>query len=105
MYNSSMTHNQFKKADRLISSIMVGILFLLLFSLLVGCEHTFVTEEEVIYKKVYFADTNGVTTTIYYPKSMEKDLRTPHDNERWEYVAAKNAPDDGKPKQMEVSRP
>ena len=105
MYNLNMTHNQFKKADRLISSIMAGILFLLLFSLLVGCEHTFVTEKEVIYKKVYFADTNGVTTTIYYPKSMEKDLRTPHDNERWKYVTAKNAPDDGKPKQMVVRKP
>ncbi len=82
-----MTHNQFKKADRLMSSVVIGMLFLLFISLLVGCEHTFVTEEELIYKKVSFADTNGVTT-VYYPQSMEKDLKTPHDEERWRHIAA-----------------
>ncbi len=96
-----MTHNQFKKADRLMSSVVIGMLFLLFISLLVGCEHTFVTEEELIYKKVSFADTNGVTT-VYYPQSMEKDLRTPHNDERWEYVASKDASDDGKAKKMLV---
>ena len=61
-----------------------------------GC----VTEKEIVYRKVYFADTNGVITTIYYPKSMEKDLKTPHDDERWRHIAAKNAPDDGVAKRM-----
>ena len=70
------------------------ILFIpLLFS---GC----VTEKEVVYKTIYFADTNGVTTTIYYPRSMEKDLRTPHDADRWRHIASKVAPDDGVAKEM-----
>jgi hypothetical protein len=64
------------------------MLFLLLLLMVVGC----VTTKEVVYKRVYFADTNGVTT-IYYPDSMEKDLKTPHDDERWKYVAAQIAPE------------
>ena len=66
--------------------------------ILTGC----VTEREVVYKTIYFADTNGVHTTNYYPKKMEQDLRTPHDDERWKYVAAKDASDDGKAKRMIV---
>jgi hypothetical protein len=66
--------------------------------MLTGC----VTEKELVYKKVYFADTNGVTTTVYYPKSMEKDLRNPHDDERWRNVAGKDANDDGRAKLMTV---
>jgi len=82
---------------------MAAILLLLFISLVAGC----VTKEEVIYKKIYFADTNGVTTTIYYPKSFEKDLRmlsSLHiesvDDERWKYKASKDAPDDGVAKMM-----
>ena len=63
----------------------------------VGC----VTKEELVYKKIYFAETNGVTTTIYYPKSFEKDFKIPHNDERWKYVAAKDAPDNGIAKVME----
>lgn len=63
-----------------------------------GC----VTEKEVVYKTIYFADTNGVTTTIYYPKTMEKDLKTPHNEERWKYVASKVAPDNGVAKEMKL---
>jgi len=69
-----------------------------------GC----VTKKEVIYKKIYFADTNGVTTTIYYPKSFKKDLRTlsslhiQSDKERWKYKTPKDAPDDGVAKEMKL---
>jgi hypothetical protein len=73
----------------------------MLLLLLTGC----VTEKEVIYKKIYFSDTNGVTTTIYYPRSMEKDLRTPHDADRWRHIASKVAPDDGTAKEMKQSTP
>jgi PBP1b-binding outer membrane lipoprotein LpoB len=60
---------------------LLKILFIpLLFS---GC----VSEREIVYRSVYFADTNGVTT-IYFPQSMEKDLKTPHDEERWRHIAA-----------------
>ena len=52
-----------------------------------GC----VTEKEVVYRKVYFAETNGVTT-IYY--------QIPNDDARWMYVASKDAPDDGTAKVM-----
>jgi len=66
---------------------------------LTGC----VTEKEVIYKKIYFADTNGVTTTIYYPNSFEKDMRIKFvDDERWKYVASKTIPDDGVAKEMKL---
>jgi len=90
-----MTHKQFKKANSLILSALATMLFLMLLLMAVGC----VSEREVIYKKIYFADTNGVTT-IYYPQSMERDLKTPHDDERWKYVAAKDAPDNGVAKVM-----
>ena len=56
---------------------------------LTGC----VTEKEVIYKKIYFANTNGVTT-IYY--------QIPNDDARWMYVASKDAPDDGVAKEMKL---
>ena len=93
-----MTHNQFKKANSLILTVLTTILLLSLLLLAVGC----VSEKQVVYRSINFADTNGVNTVIYYPKSMEKDLRNPHDDERWKYVAAKNAGDDGKPKRMKV---
>ena len=63
-----------------------------------GC----VTEREVVYKTIRFANTNGVTTTIYYPKAMEKDLKTPHDAERWRHTASKIAPDNGVAKEMKL---
>ena len=74
---------------------LLKILFIpFLFS---GC----VTEKELVYKTIYFADTNGVST-IHYPLSMEKDLKTPHDEERWRHIAAKNVPDDGVAKKMKL---
>ena len=76
------------------TAIGTGVLAILLS----GC----VTEREVVYKTIYFADTNGVTTTIYYPKAMEKDLKTPHNEERWRYVATKNVPDNGVAKEMKL---
>ena len=91
-----MTHKQFKKANSLILSALTTMLFLLLLLMVVGC----VSEREIVYRSVYFADTNGVNTVIYYPPNMEKDLKTPHDDERWKYVAAKIAPDDGVAKEM-----
>ena len=91
------THKQFKKANSLILSVLTTILLLTLLLLVIGC----VSEKEVVYKKIYFAETNGVTTTIYYPKSFEKDFKTPHNDERWKYVAAKDAPDNGIAKVME----
>ena len=33
---------------------------------------------------------------------MEKDLRTPHDDKRWKYIASKVAPDDGVAKEMKL---
>jgi len=90
-----MTHKQFKKANSLILSALATMLFLMLLLMAVGC----VSEREVVYRSVYFADTNGVTT-IYYPQSMENDLKTPHDDKRWKYVASKIAPDDGVAKEM-----
>jgi len=99
-----MTHKQFKKANSLILSALTTMLFLMLLLLMTGC----VTKKEVIYKKIYFADTNGVTTTIYYPKSFKKDLRTlsslhiQSDKERWKYKTPKDAPDDGVAKEMKL---
>ena len=90
-----MTHKQFKKANSLILSVLATMLFLMLLLMAVGC----VSEREIVYRSVYFADTNGVTT-IYYPESMEKDLRTPHNDERWRVVATKSVPDDGVAKLM-----
>ena len=92
-----MTHKQFKKANSLILSTLTAMLLLLFLLLVAGC----VSKREVTHKKIYFADTNGVTT-IYYPQSMEKDLRTPHDEERWKYIASKVAPDDGVAKEMKL---
>jgi hypothetical protein len=91
-----MTYKQFKKANSLILSVLTAILLLMLLLMTVGC----VSKREVVYRSIYFADTNGVSTVIYYPESMEKDLRTPHDNERWKHIAAKNVPDDGVAKEM-----
>jgi len=92
-----MTHKQFKKANSLILSVLATMLFLMLLLMAVGC----VSEREIVYRSVYFADTNGVTT-IYYPESMEKDLRTPHNDERWRVVATKSVPDDGVAKEMKL---
>ena len=64
--------------SRLVFSLLVAILILLV---AVGC----VSSKEVVYKKISFADTNGVTT-IYYPNTMEQ------------YIIA----DDGKAKLMLV---
>jgi len=94
-----MTHKQFRKANSLTLSVLTTILFLTLLLLAVGC----VSEREVAYKRIYFSDTNGVTT-IYYPKSFEKDLRTPHDDERWKYIASKVAPDNGVAKEMNTDK-
>ena len=91
-----MTHKQFKKANSLILSALATILFLMLLLMVVGC----VSKKEIVYRSVYFADTNGVNTVIYYPQSMEKDLKTPHDDERWKYIAEKDAPDNGVAKVM-----
>lgn len=92
-----MTHKQFRKANSLILIALTAMLLLMLLLMTVGC----VTKKELVYKKIYFAETNGVTTTIYYPKSFEKDIKTPHNDERWKYVAAKDAPDNGVAKVME----
>ena len=78
--------------------LLTGVLILILLIGLIGLTGC-VTEREIVYKTIYFADTNGVTT-IYFPISMEKDLRTPHDDERWRYVASRDIPDNGKPKLM-----
>ena len=86
-----MTHKQFKKANSLILSALTAMLLLSLLLMAVGC----VSEREVVYRSVYFADTNGVTT-IHYPQ------KTPHDDERWKYVAAKIVPDDGVAKEMKL---
>ena len=95
-----MPHKQFKKANSLILSVLATMLLLMLLLMAVGC----VSERQVVYRSIYFADTNGVNTVIYYPQSMEKDLRTPHDDERWKHIAAKNAPDDGVAKLMKNDR-
>ena len=93
-----MTHRQFKQTNRLILSILATMVLLLVLSLfLVGC----VSKEELVYRRIYFADTNGVTT-VYYPRSMEKDLRTPHNDQRWKYIASKDESDAGKAKKMLV---
>jgi len=88
------------RSSKFILNIMAAILLLLFISLIAtGC----VTKKEVVYKKIYFADANGVTTTIYYPNSFEKDMRVKTvDDERWKYVASKIAPDDGAAKEMKL---
>ena len=55
------------KATKLTFGFLVSLLAALL--LLSACK----TTEEVMYKKISFADTNGVTT-VYYPITMEKDI-------------------------------
>jgi hypothetical protein len=95
-----MTHKQFKKANSLILSALATMLFLMLLLMAVGC----VSEKQIVYRSIYFADTNGVSTVIYYPQSMEKDLKTPHNDERWKYTATKNAPDNGVAKLMKNDR-
>jgi len=94
-----MIRKQFKKANSLILSALTTILLLMM----VGC----VSQKEVVYRKIYFADTNGVETIIYYPKTMEKDLRSlsslhiePVNDDRWKYKGPKNAPDNGLAKEM-----
>ena len=54
-------------------SVLAGLLFLS------GCKN----KEVIQYKKISFADTNGLTT-VYYPITMEKDI----------------VPDDGRAKLM-----
>ena len=65
------------RATKVTFGFLVSVLTALLF--LSGCK----TTEEVVYKKIFFSDTNGVTT-VYYPITMEKDI----------------IPDDGKAKLM-----
>ena len=55
------------RATKLTFGFLVSVLTALLF--LSGCK----TTEEVVYKKIFFLDTNGLTT-IYYPITMEKDI-------------------------------
>ena len=64
-----MTHKQFKKANNLILSTLAAILLLMLLLMTVGC----VSKKEVIYKRIRFADTNGVTT-IYYTPAFEQHI-------------------------------
>ena len=65
------------KATKVTFGFLVSVLTALLF--LSGCKN----REVIQYKKISFADTNGVTT-VYYPITMEKDI----------------IPDDGKAKLM-----
>ena len=65
------------KATKVTFGFLVSVLTALLF--LSGCKN----REVVQYKKISFADTNGVTT-VYYPTTMENDI----------------IPDDGKAKLM-----
>jgi len=67
------------KASKVTFGFLVSVLTALLF--LSGCKN----REVIQYKKISFADTNGVTT-VYYPITMEKDI----------------IPDDGKAKLMLV---
>ena len=60
------------KATKLTFGFLVSVLTGLLF--LSGCKN----REVVQYKKIFFADTNGVTT-VYYPITMEKDIVVPDD--------------------------
>ena len=65
------------KATKLTFGFLISLLAALL--LLSACQNT----QEVQYKTISFADTNGVTT-VYYPITMEKDI----------------VPDDGRAKLM-----
>ena len=60
------------KATKLTFGFLVSILAALL--LLSGCKN----REVIQYKKISFADTNGLTT-VYYPIKMEKDTAVPDD--------------------------
>ena len=81
------------KATKVTFGFLVSVLTALLF--LSGCK----SRKVVQYKRISFADTNGVTT-IYYPITMEKDMIHAHQDERWKYAVSKNASDDGKAKLM-----
>ena len=65
------------KATKVTFGFLVSVLTALLF--LSGCKN----KEVIQYKKISFADTNGLTT-VYYPITMEKDI----------------VPDDGRAKLM-----
>ena len=65
------------KATKVTFGFLVSVLTALLF--LSGCKN----REVIQYKKISFADTNGLTT-VYYPNTMEKDI----------------VPDDGRAKLM-----
>ena len=58
------------KATKLTFGFLVSVLTALLF--LSGCKN----REVIQYKKISFADTNGLTT-VYYPITMEKDIVVP----------------------------
>ena len=60
------------RATKVTFRFLVSVLTTLLF--LSGCKN----REVVQYKKISFADTNGVTT-VYYPITMEKDIVVPDD--------------------------
>ena len=60
------------KVTKLTFGFLVSLLAALL--LLAACQST----QEVQYKTISFADTNGVTT-VYYPVTMEKDIVVPDD--------------------------
>ena len=60
------------KATKLTFGFLVSLLAALL--LLSACQST----QEVQYKTISFADTNGVTT-VYYPITMDKDILVPDD--------------------------
>ncbi len=60
------------KATKLAFGFLVSLLAALL--LLSACQST----QEVQYKTISFADTNGVTT-VYYPITMDKDILVPDD--------------------------
>lgn len=60
------------KASKVTFGFLVSVLTALLF--LSGCKN----REAVQYKKISFADTNGLTT-VYYPITMEKDIVVPDD--------------------------
>ena len=61
------------RATKVTFGFLVSVLTALLF--LSGCKN----KKVVQYKKISFADTNGVTT-VYYPITMEKDI-IPDDGE------------------------
>jgi len=60
------------KATKVTFGFLVSVLTALLF--LSGCK----SREVVQYKRISFADTNGLTT-VYYPITMEKDVAVPDD--------------------------